>query len=134
MSVAVAHQESRHSQIALREAGREASLRGTSLTVIHVVESLDLDLQEAYTAGLSDEVNKALAEAGSGDISWELQLVTGEENVSHAVLAKAAEAGAEILVIGARRRSPVGKFLLGSVTQNIILDADLPVLVVKPKA
>ena len=34
-------------------------------------------------------------------------------------------------MIGARRRSPVGKALLGSVTQTLILDADIPVLVVK---
>jgi nucleotide-binding universal stress UspA family protein len=36
-----------------------------------------------------------------------------------------------MLVIGARRRSPVGKALVGSVAQTLILDADLPVLVVK---
>ena len=40
----------------------------------------------------------------------------------------------ELLVIGARRRSPVGKLFLGSVTQNIILHADVPVLVVKAPA
>jgi nucleotide-binding universal stress UspA family protein len=37
----------------------------------------------------------------------------------------------ELLVIGARRRSPVGKAFLGSIAQNVILDADVPVLVVK---
>ena len=40
-------------------------------------------------------------------------------------------ADAEVLVIGARRRSPLGKFLLGSATQTIILDAPMPVLVIK---
>jgi nucleotide-binding universal stress UspA family protein len=34
-------------------------------------------------------------------------------------------------VIGARRRSPVGKALTGSVAQTVILQADVPVLVVK---
>ncbi|MCW2811511.1 MAG: hypothetical protein JWP61_1969, partial [Friedmanniella sp.] len=41
---------------------------------------------------------------------------------------------AELLVIGARRRSPVGKFLLGSVTQTLILQSEVPVLVVKAEA
>jgi nucleotide-binding universal stress UspA family protein len=41
---------------------------------------------------------------------------------------------AELLVVGARRRSRVGKLLMGSVTQSIILDADIPVLVVKAPA
>ena len=37
----------------------------------------------------------------------------------------------DLLVLGARRRSPVGKALMGSVAQTIILDASVPVLVVK---
>jgi nucleotide-binding universal stress UspA family protein len=53
------------------------------------------------------------------------------DDIPGTVLGFARQTGAEILVIGARRRSPVGKFLLGSVTQTIILDADIPVVVVK---
>jgi nucleotide-binding universal stress UspA family protein len=41
------------------------------------------------------------------------------------------ELGPDVLVIGARRRSPMGKAFLGSVAQNLILDADVPILVVK---
>jgi nucleotide-binding universal stress UspA family protein len=37
----------------------------------------------------------------------------------------------DLLVLGARRRSPVGKALMGSVAQTIILEANVPVLVVK---
>ncbi len=42
--------------------------------------------------------------------------------------------GAELLVIGGRRRTPVGKALMGSATQKIILGAPCPVLVVMPDA
>jgi nucleotide-binding universal stress UspA family protein len=41
---------------------------------------------------------------------------------------------AELLVIGARRRSPLGKVLLDSAAHRIILDANVSVLVVKEKA
>jgi len=129
MSVAVAHQASRTGYLALKEAAREARMRDTTLAVIHVVDSVDADVTDAHRASLSDEIEKVLARAGS-QVSWDLHLATGQ-NVAEAVLASAAEQAAEILVIGARRRSPVGKFLLGSITQSIILEADMPVVVVK---
>jgi nucleotide-binding universal stress UspA family protein len=44
----------------------------------------------------------------------------------------ADEVGAELIVIGMRRRSAVGKLLLGSTAQRILLDARCPVLAVKP--
>jgi nucleotide-binding universal stress UspA family protein len=130
MSVAVAHQVSTSSHLALAEAVREASMRQTDLAVLHVVESLDLDIAAANRGGISDEVERALDETGL-EVPWQVHLATGEVDTAAAVLDLTREVNAEILVIGARRRSPVGKFLLGSVTQTIILDADIPVIVVK---
>jgi nucleotide-binding universal stress UspA family protein len=133
MSVAVAHKVSTTGSLALRQAAHEARLRQTDLAVIHVVESLDFDIGAAHRAGISDEVTQVLKEAEFGDLTWDLHLVTGTQDVADTVLRVASEVNAEILVIGARRRSPVGKFLLGSVAQTLILDADIPVVVVKSR-
>jgi len=133
MSVAVAHQGLPSSNLALKEAAFEALRRNTSLAVIHVVDTLDLDTVEAIRGGVSDEVAKILADATS-DVEWTLHAAAGQGNVAETVLQLTGETGAELLVIGARRRSPVGKFLLGSVTQTIILQSDVPVLVVKDPA
>jgi nucleotide-binding universal stress UspA family protein len=135
VTVALAHQASSAAKhIALREAAREAFLRQTDLAVIHIVEALDLDVADAYRSGLTDEIEASLTAVGAHDVTWQLHLDVADSNVAPKVLELADKVNAELLVIGARRRSPVGKFLLGSVTQTLILEADMPVIVVKPDA
>jgi nucleotide-binding universal stress UspA family protein len=134
MSVAVAHHTSSSSALALEEGAREAAYRGTDLVVVHVVDSLDNDIAEANRAGISDAVEKALVTASQPDVRWDVHLVAGGRDttdVSAALVRAVSELRPELLVIGARRRSPVGKAFLGSIAQNLILDADVPVLVVK---
>lgn len=48
-----------------------------------------------------------------------------------AVLADIDEYRPQRLVIGIKRRTPVGKALLGSVSQRLLLDSPVPVLAVK---
>lgn len=133
MSVVVAHQASTIGHLTLQEGAKEANLRQVPMAVIHVAEGVDLDVIEAHKAGLSDEIAEVLREVDLNDVEWSLQVTTGED-VAEAVLDVVSGVDAELLVIGARRRSPVGKLFMGSVTQSIILHAEVPVLVVKAPA
>ena len=47
------------------------------------------------------------------------------------MLDAAEEHNADLIVIGLRRRTPVGKLIMGSTSQRILLEADCPVLAVK---
>ena len=133
MSVAVAHQVRSTGRAALREAAREAVFRNTHLAVIHVAESIDQDVTEAYRAGISDEIEKALGTPDLGGLRWELHLAAGGSDIAQTILGLVGRVGAELLVIGGRRRSPVGKAVMGSHTQRIILGSRVPVLVMMPE-
>ena len=111
MTVAVAHQVAPTSAKALEEAAREASFRGARLAVIHVVENLDEDVAAANEAGISDAVAKALKDVDLGHVPWELHLAAGGSqvtDVAEAILNEVETMKPDLLVIGARRRSPVG--------------------------
>lgn len=133
MCVAVAHQIRSTSRAALREAAREAVFRDTDLAVIHVAETLDQDVTEAYRAGISDEIERALGTTDLGGLRWSLHLDPGGSDVALTILGIARKLGAELVVIGGRRRTPVGKAFMGSATQKIILGATCPILVVMPE-
>lgn len=59
-----------------------------------------------------------------------LQPVRGND-AANEVLEAADEHQAELIVIGLRKRSPVGKLIMGSTAQQILLEASCPVLAVK---
>ncbi len=129
MTVAVAHQVSPTSRKALAQAVKEAKFRGTDLAVLHVVGSIDADNTEAYRLGVSDEIEKVVGDEPS--VPWKLHLAGAGVDVAETLLGLVDTLDADLLVIGARQRSPVGKALMGSVAQSVILHASVPVLVVK---
>ena len=135
MTVVGAHQSGRASEPVLAAAVAEAALRRVPLHVVHVVTSKDLDSEEALRSGIDDLVAAAARATGAADLAWEVHVAAGGsagvDDTAAAVLDAVGSLGAEILVVGARRRSPVGKAFLGSVTQELLLDSPVPVLVVR---
>lgn len=128
MTVAVAHHVSAISETVLAEAIKEAGFRRTDLVLINVTDSLDLDKREALEVGIGDVVEKLAAGEG---LQWRIEVAAAGNEVADALLTAAESVGAELLVLGARHRSPMSKAFLGSVTQSVILNSPIPVLVVK---
>ena len=117
-------------EAALSKAIDEAKLRGTKLVVVNSHRGgQEFDGEAAIKAEKDmDAVKARLDEAG---VSYDLrQLVRGFEPAEDLISIAEANA-AELIVIGLRRRSPVGKLILGSNAQRILLDAHCPVLAVK---
>jgi nucleotide-binding universal stress UspA family protein len=118
---------------ALRRGAEEAKLRDSRLVVVNSHRGgREFDRDDAAEAEAQlEEVRSELTSAG---VEHEVrQLVRGMDPAEDLV-AVAEEVGAEFIVIGLRRRSPVGKLILGSNAQRVLLDAPCPVLAVKADA
>ncbi|HET7304464.1 MAG TPA: universal stress protein [Segeticoccus sp.] len=130
MAVVVGYVPTKEGRAALRRAAEEARLRQTRLIVINSNRGgRDFDADEArrFERELQD-VQSGLDTQG---IDHEVrQLVRGNEP-SEDLVAVAEEVSADLIVIGLRRRTPVGKLILGSNAQRILLDSPCAVLAVK---
>jgi nucleotide-binding universal stress UspA family protein len=130
MPIVVGYVPTAEGRAALRRAAEEARLRGTRMVVINSNRGGGhLDDEDAIRHERElDEVRAKLDEEG---IDHEVrQLVRGLDPAED-VIAVAEEVHADIIVIGLRKRTPVGKLILGSNAQRILLEAPCPVLAVK---
>jgi nucleotide-binding universal stress UspA family protein len=117
-------------EAALDRAVEEARLRGAKLVVINSQRGgKTADYEDlALTDEQVKSVESRLETAG---IDHEVRgLVLGNEPADD-VVGVAEELGADLIVIGLRKRTPVGKLIMGSNSQRILLDATCPVLAVK---
>ena len=130
MSVVVGYVSTKEGKAALRRAAEECALRSADLIVVHSTrggrhadgdEILEIDAE-------LDDVEARVKAAG---LNVEIRhLVRGNEPAED-IIGLANEREVDLIVIGLRRRTPVGKLILGSNAQRILLDASCPALAVK---
>lgn len=117
MTVLVAAAEGREGAAALSAGAAEATRLDTDLMIVN------LTLNPLDVSALPDGLKSAVVERRG----------PGDRDPAEAVLDEIRDhGGIDRLVIGIRRRSPVGKALLGSVSQRLLLESPVPVLAVKP--
>ena len=130
VSVVVGYVATKEGRAALRRAAEECELRKTKLIVINSQRGgKDFDSEEALR--FEAELETVQAKLTAAGLEHEVrQLVRGNEPAEDLIAVAEAE-DADFIVIGLRRRTPVGKLILGSNAQRILLDATCPVLAVK---
>lgn len=132
MIVAVALSPTPAGQAALDLALRESALREAELVAINIVDTAehaeDAAARERVSADLTERV--ASVEGAKG-VTTRIATEATRGDIAEAILGLATSEQADLLVIGSRRRSPVGKLIMGSTVQRVLLDAPMPVLVTK---
>ncbi|GLY27223.1 universal stress protein [Kineosporia sp. NBRC 101731] len=118
MSIVVGYWPTAEGRAALRHGVDEALHHQTDLLVISDpgdAPARDQDAKAAEASGVTVTTRNA-SDAGMAAELIDASYVEGMT----------------LLVLGLRRRSPVGKLLLGSISQQVLLDAQCPVVAVKP--
>lgn len=124
MSVVVGYVASQEGRAALSAAIREAALRKTHLQIMG-------PLPGDGSAEAESDIRKAVNAAAAAGVPAALRPNDGTDAADLMIDASYDE-DVELIVIGVRRRSPVGKLFLGSTAQRVILEAGCPVTAVKP--
>jgi nucleotide-binding universal stress UspA family protein len=117
-----------YGRAAVNHAVAEARLRDASVVVVNATRG-DALVDEGYAR--KGELRQLEADLAGTGVKFEVRQSMGTD-VADEVLEVAEEVAATLVVVGIRRRTPMGKLIMGSVAQRVILGAGCPVLAVKP--
>ena len=128
MTVVVGYIPDQYGEAALAAGIEEAQRREARLVVVNATKGDALvDKRYVGEAGMV-ALEERLARL---EVDHEVRQGIGSD-VAAEMIRVVRDTAAEVLVIGIRHRTPVGKMIMGSVAQHLLLDAPCPVLAVKP--
>jgi nucleotide-binding universal stress UspA family protein len=136
VNIVVGLTERPESRAALDVAVEEARLRGAQL---HIVRTVATEVGESFARIRSwesdvseiEEQGRALvADLRERGVNASFRVEPVSADPADVLLEAAREVEADLLVIGMRRRSAVGKLVLGSVAQDVLMGAECDVLAV----
>ncbi|MEO9322158.1 universal stress protein [Nocardioides sp. C4-1] len=128
MSIVVGYSADDYGRAALAHGVEAAREKNERLLVVNASTGQSLvDKRFAH----DDEIAALTASLADSGLEVEVRHDVVPD-VADALVSIAAEEKARLVVVGIRRRTPVGKLIMGSVAQRVILEAPCPVLAVKP--
>lgn len=133
MAVIVGFIPTPEGQAALERAAEEAELRHQRLVVVNSQRGGEAWTQK-YAQALDDVLAAVRQRLDSLGIPHEVRSFIRGNDPAEDLIEVARATDASVIVIGLRKRSPVGKLILGSNAQRILLDSDHAVLAVKARA
>lgn len=106
-----------------------------------LAQGLSYDVESEEENGEETSITRGQAEEAAKAVAQEVVTRTLDDtssctamgrvgNPAEVVLEEAKERQSRYIIIGGRKRSPVGKAVFGSVAQSILLNADTPILTV----
>lgn len=127
---------SKASETARRVARQLARDHGARLVVLHVAP-IDVYLEARFAAEL-DPADRGLAldalatKLDGPDLKHRVETWLARGTTAEEIRRVAQDVAADLIVMGSRGRTGLGRFLMGSTAETVLSRADCPVLIVKP--
>jgi nucleotide-binding universal stress UspA family protein len=128
MTVVVGYIPDKFGDAALGAGIEEARRRETDLVIVNATKGDALIDRRYLGADAWADLERRLMDL---DRPHQLRRAMGAD-VAAEILKVVRDTDAQLVVIGIRHRTPVGKMIMGSVAQQVLLDSPCPVLAVKP--
>jgi nucleotide-binding universal stress UspA family protein len=128
MSIVVGFVPTPAGEAALKAGIAEARLRNEDLLIVNSAREGALVDKSVAPEELLEQAARRATEAG---VRASVIQPPYQHDLADEFLDVARDANASLIVIGLRHRTQVGKFILGSHAQRILMQADRPVLAVK---
>ena len=131
MNILVGYDGSNAAKDAFKLAQKHAKAFGAKIEVVKSVtrdHPLDYSLIQAAEEELKREIRDQLNEDKT---SYETHLVVSSRSTGKNIIWFTELEEIDEIIIGARKRSKVGKLLLGSTAQYVVLHAPCPVITIK---
>lgn len=126
--ILLAYVPSATSEAAFDFAVEEAERRDASLLVLASERAPD----PRKARGVTDQLplQERLEETGLG---FELRTVPKRDDPADDILDAVEHDDVDLVILGIRKRTPIGKILLGSTSQRVAIESPVPVVMVKPE-
>lgn len=126
--ILLAYVPSATSEAAFDFAVEEAERRDASLLVLASERAPD----PRKARGVTDQrpLQERLEETGLG---FELRTVPKRDDPADDILDAVEHDDVDLVILGIRKRTPIGKILLGSTSQRVAIESPVPVVLVKPE-
>lgn len=128
MTIVVGYVPTPEGEAALTQAITEARKNNSTLVVINSSKG-EAAVDNRFAQ--DDDIQGIEQRLATQGIQHVIKRPVRGHDAAAEVLDAAEEHKADLIVIGLRRRTPVGKLIMGSTSQRILLEADCPVLAVK---
>ena len=129
MTVLIGYVPTPVGEAALEAGLAEAKAHGYEVVILNSPRGRTTVDGELISEAAADEL---VARAAAAGVTARVDHADHGDDLVETFAKVADSVAARLVVIGLRRRSPVGKLVTGSDAQRLLLDLDVPILAVKP--